>query len=694
MNIELPSLPQTLVQLIDACNDPERDIASVGLIVSRDAPLAARVLQLANSAFLGARSSFTDIGQAVIYLGMDTLRNLAISISVHDAFSTSQSNTGLNLEEFWFHSLFCAVIAKELAERSGYNNPSEAYLAGLLHDIGKCLLNSSFPDIFPETRGKTVEEILATEKKLFGMSHAEAGADLVRHWHLEDRIADSIHTHHDPADSAEEPGRLSLLLDLANQLTVGLTENTCSLARKLGEWSGERIDENSLKGLREEMREMVSQVAASLGIRVNEPSEDSGTEDRQTPDTSEEVRKRAKHLSQMTGMLDNLLRAENTDRGYQVIEETLLILLGLDKTILLVPTDQGKDLVPTGSSRNPLLETLSPSPIPLKTLIRTIDDQPLTPPHPFIIRAENSEAMKGFFQDFKSEQVIVQGFTIDNNNQGFLIIAQEGDGAELIKDSGDSLGLLSAQVGSWLKMKMVQDQHAQELIEEQIATMKGVAKAINHEISTPLSTIRNYLFLLKNRLTDEAGAVDEITRIDSEINRIGKISEQLRDLSPHYQNEDGIWFDLNDIISEVIKLFQQANCDAEKINISFSRYPGLAKINSSPDTIRQVLSNLISNSLDAIGKQGRIRVSLQLCHNHYGDQEIHITVTDNGKGISSTEAAEIFRPGYTTKSGNHSGFGLSVVRKLAKDLGGTIRFHDDRQRGAAFTLELPFISEK
>lgn len=693
MKIELPSLPQTLVQLIDACNDPDRDIASVGLIVSRDAPLAARVLQLANSAFLGARSSFTDIGQAVIYLGMDTLRNLAISISVHDAFSTEQSNSRFNFEEFWFHSLFCAVIAKELAERSRYNNPSEAYLAGLLHDIGKCLLNSSFPDLFPETRGKTVGEILATEKKLFGKSHAEAGADLVRHWHLEDRIAESIHTHHDHADSAEEPGRLSLLLNLANQLTVDITKETCSLARKLGEWSGERIDKNSLKELRDEMKETVSQVAASLGIHVNEPAADNDTtEDR--PDNRENVRRRAEHLSQMTGMLDNLLRAETIDRGFQIVEETLMILFGLDKTILLIPKERGKDLVPTGSSRNQLLGAIPPSPVSLKSLMSTIEDQAPQPHHPVIFSAKKNEEINKLFQNVSGEKVIAQGFTIDNNNRGFLLIALESDEFEFIENSADSLSLLSAQVGSWLKMKMVQEQHAQELIEEQISTMKGVARAISHEISTPLSTIRNYLFLLKNRLTDEAEVVDEITRIDSEIERIGTISEQLRDLSPHHQNESGIWFDLNDIISEVVKLFQQANDDAEKVNISFSRCQGLARINSSPDTIRQILNNLISNSLDAVDKRGRIRVSLKLSQNQYGDEKIHITVADNGKGISSTHADEIFRPGYTTKRGNHSGFGLSIVRKLAKDLGGTIRVHDNQQRGAAFTLELPFISEK
>ncbi|HFQ89821.1 MAG TPA: HDOD domain-containing protein, partial [Desulfobulbus sp.] len=82
----LPSMPQVLVRLIDACHQPEVDLQKVARIVSKDSTLTAKILQLVNSAFIGARSAFIDVRQAVIYLGADTVRNLAVSISVQQVF--------------------------------------------------------------------------------------------------------------------------------------------------------------------------------------------------------------------------------------------------------------------------------------------------------------------------------------------------------------------------------------------------------------------------------------------------------------------------------------------------------------------------------------------------------------------------------------------------------------------------------
>jgi HD-like signal output (HDOD) protein len=128
--LKLPQLPQVLIQLIDVCRAEEVDIRLVAQTVAQDITITTKTLQLANSAFLGARSQFKNIDQAVIFLGVDTVRNLAISVSVHNVFGNDAEahNDHLDSEKFWYHSLLTALISKTVAEKSGYDAPGTAYL--------------------------------------------------------------------------------------------------------------------------------------------------------------------------------------------------------------------------------------------------------------------------------------------------------------------------------------------------------------------------------------------------------------------------------------------------------------------------------------------------------------------------------------------------------------------------------------
>ena len=123
--LELPQLPQVLIQLIDVCRAEEVDIRLVAQTVAQDISITTKTLQLANSAFLGARSQFKNIDQAVIFLGVDTVRNLAISVSVHNVFGsdTEANSDHLDSEKFWYHSLLTALISKTGARNPRRSSP-------------------------------------------------------------------------------------------------------------------------------------------------------------------------------------------------------------------------------------------------------------------------------------------------------------------------------------------------------------------------------------------------------------------------------------------------------------------------------------------------------------------------------------------------------------------------------------------
>ena len=223
----LPSMPQVLLQLIDSCHEGEINLQEIAHIVDKDAAISAKLLQLVNSAFIGARRSFTNVEQAVMYLGGDTVRNLAISISVQQVFRRVESNGLLSIDRFWHHSYLNALLARNIAFATAHPNPSDAYLAGLLHDIGKLLLWMAFPGKYAPLLLKGVRchngRLAFLEEEKLHVNHCSAGAWLCEQWRLPTLLADAIRYHHHPLEEVEQALPLTRIACLADLLSHSST---------------------------------------------------------------------------------------------------------------------------------------------------------------------------------------------------------------------------------------------------------------------------------------------------------------------------------------------------------------------------------------------------------------------------------------------------------------------------------------
>jgi putative nucleotidyltransferase with HDIG domain len=221
----LPSMPQVLVQMIDQCHDPEVNLHTIARIATKDAAISAKLLQLVNSAFVGARKAFTSMEQAVVYLGADTVRNLAVSVSVQQVFRRVETNGLLSIDRFWHHSCLAALFSQKIAETAGYPDPSEAYLAGLLHDIGKLLLWMAFPGKYAPLLLKGVRchsgRLAFLEEEKLRINHCEAGAWLCEQWRLPTLLADAIRYHHHPVEEVARALPLTRITALADLLAHG-----------------------------------------------------------------------------------------------------------------------------------------------------------------------------------------------------------------------------------------------------------------------------------------------------------------------------------------------------------------------------------------------------------------------------------------------------------------------------------------
>jgi putative nucleotidyltransferase with HDIG domain len=198
----LPSLPRLYLELTRELQSAEPSIAKVTEIVSRDLGLTSKLLQLVNSSFFGLPQPISDVGKAINLLGMDMLKAIALASGVASQFKTVRI-PGSSMEALWIHSFNTGALARELCQAEALEPAAanDAYMAGLLHDIGKLILAGYLPDEFKQAHYVADARRLplwAAEKAILGVSHAELGGYLLGLWGLPESVIKAVAYHHRP----------------------------------------------------------------------------------------------------------------------------------------------------------------------------------------------------------------------------------------------------------------------------------------------------------------------------------------------------------------------------------------------------------------------------------------------------------------------------------------------------------------
>ncbi len=270
---DLPTLPDVVAKVNRLVQDPRTSAADINGVISVDVTLSARILKIVNSPYYGFHRRITTITYAVVILGFNAVRNLALSAFVFDAFSRS-GKSPLNLPAFWRHSIGAAVAAaatgRFVARQEGREvDPKiaeDAFMCGLLHDIGKVLMSQ----YLKEDLTRVMEEVeradclfLESEAETLSYTHAGAGAALLEHWELPETICSAVRTHHHPPEGTVA-GRERLLAAithlsdiLARALLIGSGGD-----RRMPQLLGAYRDELGLSW--EEMGSLMDQVQGDM----------------------------------------------------------------------------------------------------------------------------------------------------------------------------------------------------------------------------------------------------------------------------------------------------------------------------------------------------------------------------------------------------------------------------------------------
>jgi HD-like signal output (HDOD) protein len=218
---QLPTLPQVLADIIRTANLDDTTLGNMARIISKDPSLTTKLLRMANSPFYAGRSNISTIQGALKRVGFRGAVSLALSTYVYGLFANQKHV--INPELFWRHSLETAIASRTIAKACEYLSDDEAFVLGLLHDIGLLVLETRLPNEMNKIwkRVQTGENLIDIEQDILGTNHARVGQFLLDFWKLPGFMGEAIAQHHDdPSETRNEPpNRLGQVVNLANNIS-------------------------------------------------------------------------------------------------------------------------------------------------------------------------------------------------------------------------------------------------------------------------------------------------------------------------------------------------------------------------------------------------------------------------------------------------------------------------------------------
>jgi putative nucleotidyltransferase with HDIG domain len=217
---DVSTLPQVAVRILDIVNNPETSVTDLRSVVEGDPSLTIRLLRTVNSAAYGLRTQVDSIHRAIALLGFSAVKNLAITASVAQMFKSDQLIHTYSRPGLWKHMIAVGVSGRMIASRSGLPQFDEAYMCGLLHDIGYVLLDQHAHDEFVSVVSKLTAETptFEVERATLQLDHCQVGAAIAERWKFPKSVVEAIKNHHHSARSESSLQPLVHVVEVANFL--------------------------------------------------------------------------------------------------------------------------------------------------------------------------------------------------------------------------------------------------------------------------------------------------------------------------------------------------------------------------------------------------------------------------------------------------------------------------------------------
>ncbi|MBI2922139.1 MAG: HDOD domain-containing protein [Planctomycetes bacterium] len=202
----LPTLPVILSAINKLMVNPRTSAKEVAQLISSDPAITSKVLRVVNSSFYGFPNRISTVTHAIVILGFNTIKSIVLSTSIFDALKKPGKYAAFDRAAFWRHSIGVGACSRVLAKRLGFTALEEFFIAGLLHDIGKIILDTYLSEDFHRILQKARETdglLYEAEQEVLGVSHADLGGWLLERWNLSAGLVATVAHHHNPSLAGE-----------------------------------------------------------------------------------------------------------------------------------------------------------------------------------------------------------------------------------------------------------------------------------------------------------------------------------------------------------------------------------------------------------------------------------------------------------------------------------------------------------
>jgi HD-like signal output (HDOD) protein/nitrogen-specific signal transduction histidine kinase len=682
----LPAMPQILIKLLAHLQADDLGMPELAALVAKDAGMTGKILSVANSSAYHRGGRQPNLEQAMVALGTDMIKTLVISDSVFQTFNSFPNSGATDLRAFWKNSLTAAVLARDLARHLNYSQPEEAYLAGLLHNVGRLALLATAPKEYSfNFTARDDEDLCAVEQRTLQITHAEAGAWLIERWQLDSFLADSVLYHHEPGERLEGSHPLIRIVRAAHLLASHAEDPALMVeAAKLCDLEPEAADELLAQAARQ-----VERAAAHLGIDLAGADDIPALPAFAPPPPIDPVQQRLTEEMRNLVLVSEIGQAFARQQGESGLLESMTrsarVLFDFENAAVLLENQTGHALVgaPTGNQQRiaefsiPLSKGGAVAKAALERRLAFVrrEGAPLGLPEEQLLRLLGTESLVcvPLVSGARCIGVLIGG-----------IASWQVPSCQKRERFMQSFG---AQAASALENAMLERGHARRQLAHVAEEYREASRRVVHEVNNPLSIIKNYLSVLDSKLERQEPVGGELSILNEEIDRVGQLVNSLTEVQPRV--ESGISADVAKVVEDVLRLFRATDFVPSNVDIVVSTAPDAGRVEGDPDILKQILVNLVKNAIEALAATGgRIEIANRGHLNRERKLYLELVVSDTGPGLSREVLANLFSAVKSTKEGPHHGLGLSIVHNLVKKLNGHIACRSGKT-GTSFEILLP-----
>lgn len=773
---ELPTLPAVAVRILEATSDESTSAKDVVGLIASDPALTTRVLKLVHRAELGVRAEVNSVERAVVLLGFEAVRSAVLAVSLYETFSTSPAEGkgperkggggGIEVggagavfsrEQFWRHSIAvascCELLAGQLRGTWGKDSrvePAEAFVCGLLHDIGKVALDTCLPRSF----AKVVEatellrgNIADLERQIIGLDHMVVGKRLAERWKLPATIRDCIWLHGQLPSALPATVRnlrLVSLVTLADQLVreqhLGYSGNYSGIVPRLVLMDAVGVREAQVAEASARLVETLEKRAAALGLgetstadlyrhALSQANRELGRMSTQLAVRNRKLAVRAKFFDALAEFHGALRADASPGLVLKAIAQTACEALGTGAAAAFsMPPGQhyAEVAVVRRTASSDAAEgvaaaaTAGGDGIESDTLLCELPQRPEAPPGgPGVVAvagdglalivgevAPRLSGSRRYWVALSADGQCIGGVVWASGGCGEANEAGAADEAERLAAmrvelsglaSGWSLALRTSQIRDEARLlaeqlaeanRNLQDAQSQLLRARTLTSIAEMAAGAAHEMNNPLAVISGRSQLLAATLTDEKFRKNAAL-IAEQCHRLsGMITELMEFAKPQPPRPQRC--SVAELVQAALSLAKQREgmADRHVEVVGLDAPPVRVDPTQAAAAIAEVLDNALQATERGAGESpGSVRVSA--AHDPFGGHVV-LTVTDDGCGMDEHTLARAFDPFFSAKpAGRRRGMGLARALRWMESVGGSIRLDSRVNVGTRAVVLLP-----